>query len=120
MTLQAVRLRYQQFLEAIVLALMVLLTVLVIAGASWKKFPPDVQKILSDTAREMEPVALKMAADLDKQLLEKIKKTPGISVNEADKDAFIKASKPIYDEFAKDVPGGKELIDGALALGKGS
>ena len=91
-----------------------------VAGASWKKFPPDVQKILSDTAREMEPVALKMAADLDKQLLEKIKKTPGISVNEADKDAFIKASKPIYDEFAKDVPGGKELIDGALALGKGS
>jgi TRAP-type transport system periplasmic protein len=89
-----------------------------IAGAAWKKLSPDVQKILSDTAREMEPVALKMAAELDNELLEKIKKTPGVAVNEADKDAFIKASKPIYDEFAKEVPGGKELIDQALALGK--
>ncbi len=34
-----------------------------------------------------------------------------MQVSEADKDAFIKASKPIYDEFAKDVPGRQELID---------
>ena len=93
----------------------------VIAGASFNRLPAGVQKILSDTAIEMQPVALKMAADLDKELLEKIKNTPGISINEADKDAFIKASKPIYDEFAKEVPGGQELIDKALALGhKGS
>jgi len=92
-----------------------------IAGASWSRFPPDVQKILSDTAKEMQPVALKMAADLDEKLLAEIKKNPNIKVNEADKEAFIKASKPIYDEFAKEVPGGKELIDQALALGhKGS
>ncbi len=38
-------------------------------------------------------------------------------MNEVDKDAFIEASKPIYDEFGKEVPGGKELIDKALALG---
>ncbi len=43
---------------------------------------------------------------------------PGIAVNEADKDAFIKASKPVYEEFAKEVPGGQALIDEALALGK--
>jgi TRAP-type C4-dicarboxylate transport system substrate-binding protein len=39
-------------------------------------------------------------------------------VNEADKDAFIKASQPIYDDFAKEVPEGKALVDQALALGK--
>jgi TRAP-type C4-dicarboxylate transport system substrate-binding protein len=39
-------------------------------------------------------------------------------VNDADKDAFIKASKPVYDEFAKEVPGAKEVIDRAIALGK--
>jgi TRAP-type transport system periplasmic protein len=59
-----------------------------------------------------------MAADLDTDLLAKIKKFPGIAVNEADKDAFIKASQPIYEDFAKEVPGGKELVDQALALGK--
>jgi TRAP-type transport system periplasmic protein len=89
-----------------------------IAGASWSRLPADVQKVLADTAREVEPVALKMAADLDTDLLAKIKKFPGIAVNEADKDAFIKASQPIYEDFAKEVPGGKELVDQALALGK--
>ena len=89
----------------------------VVAGASWKRMSTDVQKILSDTAKEMQPVALKMAADLDATLLEQIKKAPGIQINEADKEAFIKASKPIYEEFGKEVPGGKELIDKALALG---
>ena len=92
----------------------------VVAGASWARLPPDVQKILADTAKEMQPVALKMAAELDAKLLAEIKKNPNIKVNEADKDAFIKASKPIYDEFAKEVPGGKELIDKALALGNKS
>jgi tripartite ATP-independent transporter DctP family solute receptor len=89
-----------------------------IAGASWNRMSADVQKILADTAREVEPVALKMAADLDQDLLGKIKNFKGIAVNEADKEAFIKASQPIYDDFAKEVPGGKELIDQALALGK--
>jgi TRAP-type transport system periplasmic protein len=91
----------------------------VTAGASWKRLSPDVQKILTETAQQMQPVVYKMAADLDKQLLAKITKT-GIKVNKADKAAFIKASKPIYEEFGKEVPGGKELIDEALALGKGS
>jgi tripartite ATP-independent transporter DctP family solute receptor len=89
----------------------------VVAGVSWNRLPPDVQKIVADTAKEMQPVALKIAADLDAKLLEQIKKTPGIKINEADKDAFIKASKTIYEEFGKEVPGGKELIDKALALG---
>jgi TRAP-type transport system periplasmic protein len=37
-------------------------------------------------------------------------------INEADKNAFSLASKTIYAEFAKEVPGGKALIDQALAL----
>jgi tripartite ATP-independent transporter DctP family solute receptor len=90
----------------------------IVAGAAFKRLPADVQKIVADTAKEMQPVALKMAADLDGELLDKIKKTPSIAVNEADKDAFIKASKPVYEEFAKEVPGGQALIDEALALGK--
>ena len=58
-----------------------------------------------------------MAADLDNELLGKLK-TAGMTVNEADKDAFIKASTPIYDDFSKQVPEGKALIDKALALGR--
>ncbi len=91
----------------------------VTVGASWNRLPADVQKILTDTAVEMQPVVYKIAADLDNDFLTKLK-AGGMQVNEANKDAFIKASKPIYDEFAKEVPGGKELIDKALALGNGS
>jgi tripartite ATP-independent transporter DctP family solute receptor len=87
------------------------------AGASWSRLPADVQKILADTAVEMQPVVYKIAAGLDESLYKKLKDA-GMQINEADKDAFIKASKPIYDEFAKQVSGGKELIDKSLALGK--
>lgn len=89
----------------------------VTAGASWSRFSPDVQKILTATAQEMQPIVYKIAAGLDKSLLKKLKDA-GMQVNEANKEAFIEASKPIYDEFSKEVPNGKELIDKSLALGK--
>ncbi len=89
------------------------------AGRSWSKFPANVQKALKDTALEMEPVALQIAAKLDDELLAKMK-TAGIAINEVDKTAFVAASKSVYDEFAKEVPGGKALIDKSLALAKGS
>jgi tripartite ATP-independent transporter DctP family solute receptor len=92
----------------------------VTAGVSWQRFPADVRKILEDTLKEMEPVALDMAAKLDDDFLAKIKQSGNIEVNEADKAAFIAASKAVYEEFAKQVKGGQELIDKALALGKTS
>jgi TRAP-type C4-dicarboxylate transport system substrate-binding protein len=42
-----------------------------------------------------------------------------MAFNEADRDAFVAASKPIYDEFATEVEGGQDLIDRALALADG-
>ena len=62
------------------------------AGASWSRLPADVQKILADTAKEVEPDILKLAAKLDGELIGKMK-TSGIQVNEANKPAFVAASK---------------------------
>jgi TRAP-type transport system periplasmic protein len=87
------------------------------AGRSWDQLPADVRKALEETAIEMEPVALAIAEKLDNELLDKIK-AAGVKVNEADKAAFINASKAIYEQFAKEVPGGQALIDRSLALGK--
>ena len=39
-----------------------------------------------------------------------------MQVNDVDQDAFVAASKPIYEEFGKEVPGAKELIDRAVSL----
>jgi tripartite ATP-independent transporter DctP family solute receptor len=92
----------------------------VTAGASWQRLPADVRKTLEDTLKEMEPVALQMAGRLDDEFLAKIKQSGNIAVNEADKPAFVAASKAIYEEFAKQVNGGQALIDKAQSLGKGS
>ncbi len=91
----------------------------VTAGASWDRLSPEIQKVLADTAKEVQPVVYKIAADLEDDLLKKLK-AAGMQVNEADKDAFIKASDAIYKEFSAEVPEGKALIDKALALGKTS
>jgi tripartite ATP-independent transporter DctP family solute receptor len=85
------------------------------AGRSWDRLPPDVQKILAEVAKEMEPVVLKLAAELDADLLGKLKRA-GMQVNEADRGAFIGASGAIYREFATALPEGQTLIDRAMAL----
>jgi TRAP-type C4-dicarboxylate transport system substrate-binding protein len=89
------------------------------AGASWSRLPPDVQKTIADTAKEIEPDILALAAKLDGELIGKMKQS-GIQVNDADKPAFVAASKSIYEEFAKEVPAGNQLIDKSLSLAKGS
>jgi len=89
------------------------------AGRSFDRLPEDVQEILAETAREVEPEILALAERLDAELLAKLKEA-GIAVNEADKDAFIAASQPVYDTFAAEVEGGGDLIQKALALGGSS
>ena len=84
----------------------------------WNSFPADARKTLESTAREVQAWVYEKAAKDDEVLLQKMKASGSIQVNQANKDAFIKASKPVYDEFAKEVPGAKEIIDRAIALGK--
>ena len=83
----------------------------------WASLPDDVRKILEDTAMETQAFVYATAAKDDTDLLGKLK-AAGMQVNEVNKDAFITASKPIYQEFGKEVPGADALIDKAIALGK--
>jgi tripartite ATP-independent transporter DctP family solute receptor len=81
---------------------------LVISEESWKKLPGDVQVTLSKIASEMGDFARSEGERLDKELMQKV--APPMKANEVDKDAFIKASRAIYDDFGKEVPGGAELV----------
>lgn len=85
----------------------------------WESLPADVRQALEETAKETQAFVYETAANLENDLLDKLK-AGGIAVNEANKDAFIAASKGIYGEFASTVPGAQEMIDQALSLGKGS
>ena len=81
---------------------------LVIGEESWKKLPGDVQATLSKIASELGNFARSEGERLDKELMQKV--APPMKANEVDKDAFIKASRAIYDDFGKEVPGGAELV----------
>jgi tripartite ATP-independent transporter DctP family solute receptor len=87
---------------------------LVISEESWKKLPGDVQVTLSKIASEMGDFARSEGERLDKELMQKV--APPMKANEVDKDAFIKASRAIYDDFGKEVPGGAELVKLAQSL----
>ena len=88
-----------------------------VGSKKWKKLPKGVRKVLEQTARETQPFVYTSAANFDNELLDKMKAS-GIQINEVDKQAFIDASKPIYDQFGMQVKGGKKLVDKAFALAK--
>lgn len=81
----------------------------------FEKHPADVQAILTNCAESTQVFVYRKAAALETELLDVIK-AAGVEVNEADKDAFIAASAPVYDEFASSFGGGADLVKAIRAL----
>jgi tripartite ATP-independent transporter DctP family solute receptor len=81
---------------------------LVVGEDVWKRLQPDVQTALSKIAWDMGDFARSEGERLDKELIGKL--VPPMKANEVDKDAFIKASASVYEEFGKEVPGGTDLV----------
>ena len=86
----------------------------------WNSWPEEVRQILEETARETQAFVYEEAARLEEELLAQLQEESDIEVNEADKQAFIEASDPIYDEFGTQVEGGGEMIERAISLGQGT
>jgi TRAP-type C4-dicarboxylate transport system substrate-binding protein len=81
---------------------------LIVSEDFWKKLPKDVQDTIAKIARETGDFARSEGDRLDRELQSKL--APPMKANEPDKEAFIKASTAVYEEFGKQVPGGAELI----------
>jgi tripartite ATP-independent transporter DctP family solute receptor len=88
-----------------------------VGAKKWAGLPADVRGTLEAVARETQAFVYEKAARDDDELLGRIK-AAGVQVNTPNKDAFVAASKPVYDEFAREVKGAQEVIDRAIALGK--
>lgn len=80
----------------------------------WTKLPEDVRQILEKTAVDVQGWMYATGTMDDMALRDKL--AGSMEVNIADRAAFVEASKPIYEEFAKEVATGKEMIDMALQL----
>ncbi len=81
---------------------------LIVNEAFWQKLPKDVQQTIAKIAWATGDFARSEGERLDRELQEKL--APPMRLNEADKEAFIKASAAVYEEFGKQVPGGAELV----------
>jgi len=87
-----------------------------VGAQRWAKLPADQRAKIEAIAQGMQEFVYLKAEQLDNDLLEKVKGS--VEINTADKDAFIEASSAIYEEFGKSVPGGAELVQQAVELGK--
>jgi len=88
-----------------------------VGAKKWASMPGDVRSTLEAVAKETQAFVYDKASSDDSELLGKLK-AAGMQVNTPNKDAFIAASRPVYQEFSKEVKGAKEVIDRAIALGK--
>ena len=88
-----------------------------VGAKKWAGLPADVRNTLEAIAKETQAYVYDTAAKAEDELLGKLK-AAGMQVNTPNKDAFIAASKPVYEEYSKEVKGAKEVIDSAIALGK--
>jgi tripartite ATP-independent transporter DctP family solute receptor len=86
-----------------------------VSAKKWAKLPEDLRAKIEAIALGMQEFVYMSAAKLDDELLKKMEAS--VKINEADKNAFIAASGPIYEEFGKTVAGGAELVKAAQELG---
>jgi tripartite ATP-independent transporter DctP family solute receptor len=87
---------------------------LIVSEDFWKKLPKDVQDTLARIARATGDFARAEGDRLDRELMAKL--APPMKSNDPDKEAFIKASAAVYEEFGKQVAGGTELVKTVQAL----
>ena len=80
-----------------------------VARSNFEGLPEEVRTALTEAAQETQGFVYETAAQLETDLLGEIE-AAGVEVNEADRQAFIDASEPIYQEFGEEVEGGSDLV----------
>jgi len=71
----------------------------VTSARKWNALPAELRKQVEQAAQETQAFVYQTGAKMDEDLLGKLKQS-GMKVNQADKQAFQKASKPVYDDFS--------------------
>lgn len=90
----------------------------VVSVRKFESYPDEVKEALVEEARALTPWVHELAARLENEVRDQLIED-GMEFNVADREAFVAASEPVYDLFASEVPGGRDLIDQALALADG-
>jgi tripartite ATP-independent transporter DctP family solute receptor len=75
----------------------------------FRQLPPQVQQILASTANEMRDWVYGTAVRIENALIDELGET--MIANQLDTEAFRQASLPFYQEFARSIPGGFDLLE---------
>lgn len=81
---------------------------LVTSTKQWAALPPKAQRVISKAAEDLQDWSMQLGQQMDQKLRATLGET--MQINEVDTLAFLLASLPIYLNYAKEVPKGKELI----------
>ena len=81
---------------------------LVISKSFYDSLPPDLQKVLDDTGREIAAFERELYSERDEALLSQLEEA-GVNVTYPSREAFVEAAQPVYEKWAEDV-GGMEKI----------
>ncbi len=91
-------------------------TYLLMSEDKFQQLAPEMQAIVKEAGRDAAAYSVEVGKKADSEIVDFLKEQ-GMEVNEADTDAFVKASEPIWDEWAEETGGdaGKliELITAA-------
>ncbi|PJE37938.1 C4-dicarboxylate ABC transporter [Pseudooceanicola lipolyticus] len=82
---------------------------------TWNDLPDDVKGAVTTVAASVQDWSLAQGEAADNDLVDKVK-AAGMEINQADKQAFIAASAPVYAAFASQIEGGDALVSRAQAL----
>ena len=80
-----------------------------VAKSNFERLPDDIRTTLTEAAQETQAFVYETGAQMETDLLGEIE-AAGVEVNEADVQAFVDASEPIYAEFGEEVEGGADLV----------
>lgn len=86
-----------------------------VSAEHWMELPEEIRTVVEEEARALQAFVHDAAKRLDRELLVELSESD-IKVNWANKSAFQRESQKVYDEFADEVPGGRELIERVLSL----
>jgi TRAP-type C4-dicarboxylate transport system substrate-binding protein len=90
-------------------------TYLLMSEAAFQKLDPETQAIFEEAGREAAAYTVEVGEKADNEIVDFLKEK-GMEVNEADIDAFVAASEPIWAEWAAETGGDAQtLIDMIVA-----
>lgn len=89
-----------------------------ISMQSWEKLTPEQQQIFEEVAAELQQYAYE-ASEQDDINATELFREHGVNVvdmDDASYEAWVELAKPIWEDFANSVDGGRELLDAALEV----